>query len=68
MTMASNAYKTQVGTFDRTVTELLIARFSGQLKGWWDYHLTSQQQLDILHAIQIGEGGEPILDHLGNPI
>ena len=50
MTMASNAYKTQTGTSDRSVAELVIAGFSGQLKGWWDYHLTVQQQTDILYA------------------
>ena len=33
MTMASNAYKTQTGTSDSSVTELIIAGFSGQLKG-----------------------------------
>ncbi|ESQ29714.1 hypothetical protein EUTSA_v10023798mg [Eutrema salsugineum] len=33
MTMAANAYRTQVGNEDRTVAELLIAGFSGQLKG-----------------------------------
>ena len=32
--MASNAYKTQIGTTDKIVVELLIAGFSGQLKGW----------------------------------
>ena len=40
MTMAANAYKTQTGTLDKVIVELLIASFSGQLKGCWDYHLT----------------------------
>ena len=48
MTMASNAYKTQTGTSDRSVAELIITGFSGQLKGWWDYYLIIQQQTDIL--------------------
>jgi hypothetical protein len=39
MTMTANAYKTQTGTLDKAIVELLIAGFSGQLKGWWDYHL-----------------------------
>ena len=43
MTMASNAYKTQTRTSERSIAELIIAGFSGQLKGWWDYHLTIQQ-------------------------
>jgi hypothetical protein len=34
MTMAANAYKTQIGTSDKAIAELFIAGFSGQLKGW----------------------------------
>ena len=68
MTMASNAYKTQTGTSDRSVAELIIVGFSGQLKGWWDYHLTIQKQKDILYSIQKNEEGLPILDSLGNTI
>ena len=66
--MASNAYKTQTGTSDRSVAKLIIAGFSGQLKGWWDYHLTIQQQTDILYSIQKDEDGLPILDSLGNTL
>jgi hypothetical protein len=33
MIMAANAYKTQTGTSDKVIAELLIAGFSGQLKG-----------------------------------
>jgi len=33
MTMVANAYKTQTGTSDKAIVELLIAGFSGQLKG-----------------------------------
>ncbi|KAH9686207.1 hypothetical protein KPL70_014288 [Citrus sinensis] len=32
MTMAANAYKTQAGTSDRAISEILIAGFTGQLK------------------------------------
>jgi len=32
MTMTTNAYKTQIGTSDKAIAELLIAGFSGQLK------------------------------------
>ena len=45
ITIAVNAYKTQTGSMDKAIVELLIASFSGQLKGWWDYHLTPIQQL-----------------------
>ncbi|KAH9679745.1 hypothetical protein KPL71_026254 [Citrus sinensis] len=68
MTMAANAYKTQSGTSDRAIAEILIAGFTGQLKGWWDHLLTKLQQLDILNAIQSDESGAPILDELNNPI
>ncbi|KAH9734495.1 hypothetical protein KPL71_017395 [Citrus sinensis] len=67
MTMAANAYKTQAGTSDRAISEILIAGFTGQLKGWWDHLLTNQQQLDILNSIQVNENGAPILDEFNNP-
>ncbi|KAH9764271.1 hypothetical protein KPL70_001464 [Citrus sinensis] len=34
MTMAANAYKIQSGTSDKAIAEILIAGFTGQLKGW----------------------------------
>ncbi|KAH9697601.1 hypothetical protein KPL71_023672 [Citrus sinensis] len=68
MTMAANAYKTQQGTSDKAIAEILIAGFTGLLKGWWDYLLTQQQQLDILNSIQVDENGAPILDEFNSPI
>ncbi|KAH9657201.1 Endonuclease [Citrus sinensis] len=68
MTMAANAYKTQSGTSDKAIAEILIAGFTGQLKGWWDHLLTKQQQLEILDSIQIDENGAPILDEFNSPI
>ncbi|KAH9763180.1 hypothetical protein KPL70_001074 [Citrus sinensis] len=68
MTMAANAYKIQSGTSDKAIVEILIAGFTGQLKGWWDHLLTKKQQLDILNAIQIDENGAPILDEFNNLI
>ncbi|KAH9681204.1 hypothetical protein KPL71_026881 [Citrus sinensis] len=68
MTMAANAYKTQSGTSDKAIVEILIAGFTGQLKGWWDHLLTKQQQSDILNSIQIDENGAPICDELNDPI
>ena len=67
MTMAANAYRTQIGNEDKTVAELLIAGFSGQLKGWWDNYLTNQQRTEILDSIKTDEDNVPILDNLGNP-
>ena len=48
MTMAANAYKTQTDSIDKAIAELLIAGFLGQLKGWWDYHLTLVMALIFL--------------------
>ncbi|KAH9752751.1 hypothetical protein KPL71_014830 [Citrus sinensis] len=68
MTIAANAYKTQSGTSDKAIAEILIAGFTGQLKGWWDHLLTKQQQLDILNSIQVDENGASILDEFNSPI
>ena len=68
MTMAANAYKTQSETSNKAIAEILVAGFTGQLKGWWDHLLTKQQQLDILNAIQTDEYGAPILDELNDLI
>ncbi|GAV83153.1 hypothetical protein CFOL_v3_26604 [Cephalotus follicularis] len=67
MTMVSNAYKIK-NVADKVVTNLLIARFTRQLKGWWDNVLTIQQQTEILDSIQINETGEPILNLDNEPI
>ncbi|KAH9696559.1 Integrase catalytic domain-containing protein [Citrus sinensis] len=40
MTMVANAYKTQSGTSDKAIAEILIVDFIGQLKGWWGHLLT----------------------------
>ncbi|KAH9685822.1 hypothetical protein KPL70_014115 [Citrus sinensis] len=68
MTMAANAYKTQSGTSNKAIAEIIIASFTGQLKGWWNYLLTKQQQLDILNAIQTDEDRAPICDEFNSPI
>ena len=68
MTMAANDYKTQSGTSDRAKAEILVAGFTGQLKGWWDHLLTKQQQLDILNSIQVDKDRTLILDEFNSPI
>ncbi|GAV66705.1 hypothetical protein CFOL_v3_10215 [Cephalotus follicularis] len=67
MTMVSNAYKIKNAS-GKVVTNLLIARFTGQLKRWWENVLTIQQQTDILESIQINEIGEQILNLDNEPI
>uniref|UniRef100_A0A2K1YHU2 DUF7746 domain-containing protein n=1 Tax=Populus trichocarpa TaxID=3694 RepID=A0A2K1YHU2_POPTR len=68
MTMTANTYKTQTGTLDKAIAELLIVGFSGQLKGWWDYHLTKTDHLYILNSFQTYEDQTPIIDPSGNII
>ena len=68
MTMTANAYKTQTGTLDKAIVELLITGFSGQLKGWWDYHLTKTDHLHILNSIQTYQDQTSIFDPSGNTI
>ncbi|GAV90246.1 LOW QUALITY PROTEIN: zf-CCHC domain-containing protein, partial [Cephalotus follicularis] len=65
MTMVSNAHKIRNNS-DKTVANILIAGFTGQLKGWWDNVLTTQQQTEILEAIQVNELKEPIFDNNNN--
>ncbi|GAV88916.1 LOW QUALITY PROTEIN: MP domain-containing protein, partial [Cephalotus follicularis] len=62
MTMVSNAHKIR-NNFDKAVANILIAGFTGQIKGWWDNVLTTQQQTKILEAIQVNELKEPILNN-----
>ncbi|GAV68594.1 LOW QUALITY PROTEIN: hypothetical protein CFOL_v3_12097, partial [Cephalotus follicularis] len=62
MTMVSNAHKIR-NKSDKTVANLLLTGFAGQLKGWWDNVLITQQQTEILEAIQVNELKEQILDN-----
>ncbi|GAV91269.1 LOW QUALITY PROTEIN: zf-CCHC domain-containing protein, partial [Cephalotus follicularis] len=52
---------------DKTVANLLIAGFTGQLKSWCDNVLTTQQT-EILEAIQVNELKEQILNNNNEPI
>ncbi|GAV88189.1 hypothetical protein CFOL_v3_31612, partial [Cephalotus follicularis] len=62
MTMVSNAHKIRNNS-DKAVANILITGINGQIKGWWDNVLTTQQQTEILEAIQVNELKEPILNN-----
>ncbi|GAV91437.1 zf-CCHC domain-containing protein, partial [Cephalotus follicularis] len=62
MTMVCNAHKIRNDS-DKDVANILIAGFTSQIKGWWDNVLTTQQQTEILEAIQVNELKEPILNN-----
>ncbi|KAH9801496.1 hypothetical protein KPL71_001059 [Citrus sinensis] len=68
MGMAEESNFSLEGVERDSLEEILIAGFTGQLKGWWDHLLTKLQQLDIFNAIQTDENGAPILDEFNNPI
>ena len=68
MTMVSNAYKTQSSSSDHAIAQLLVAGFTGQLKGWWDYHLTIDDQQKILNAVKTDVDGIPIKTETGQDI
>ncbi|KAH9781408.1 hypothetical protein KPL71_008453 [Citrus sinensis] len=50
MTMAANAYKTQSGTSDKAIAEILIAGFTGQLKG--DPSHLRDKNAELLHNLR----------------
>ena len=68
MTMVSNVYKTQSQISDHAIAYLLVAGFLGQLKGWWDNYLITNEQNEILKAIKKDKDNQPILDEQNNEI
>ncbi|XP_060190666.1 uncharacterized protein LOC132619936 [Lycium barbarum] len=48
---------------ERTIADMIIASFTGQLKGWWDNYLTQDQRGSILNVVkrEPGENQEIIL-------
>ncbi|PKI59772.1 hypothetical protein CRG98_019837 [Punica granatum] len=65
MTMVSTAYKTQTRLSDLAIAHLLIAGFTGQLKGWWDNYLSPFQQNEILTSVKTDETGSSTEDEDG---
>ena len=45
------------GNEDKQIAKMVIAGFTGQLKGWWDNYLTIKNQNKILNTIK-EENGE----------
>ena len=44
MTMVVTAYQTSHECPEETIVDILVAGFSGQLKGWWDNYLTNDEK------------------------
>lgn len=44
MSMVATAYQTTHDCSEETIVNVLVAGFSGQLKGWWDNYLTEEER------------------------
>ena len=44
MTMVATTYQTSHECSEETIIDILVARFFGQLKGWWDNYLTNDEK------------------------
>jgi len=44
MTMVATTYQTSHECSEETIIDILVAGFSGQLKGWWDNYLTNDEK------------------------
>ncbi|KAK2987236.1 hypothetical protein RJ640_017426 [Escallonia rubra] len=62
MLMAANSARNRnPGESEDVIARYLIAGFTGQLRGWWDFYLTPTDQNNILNSIKIEPNGNPIL-------
>ncbi|KAL3533405.1 hypothetical protein ACH5RR_006926 [Cinchona calisaya] len=62
MTMVATAYKTSHNCIDQLMAHILVAGFTGQLKSWWDEHLSQNDRDNIFDAIRIDPEGNAIRD------
>ena len=66
--MLANTYKIIPDTSDHSIAYLLIAGFTGQLKGQWDNYLNDEQRSQILNAYKLDPFGQSIVDENDQPI
>ncbi|KAG5596408.1 hypothetical protein H5410_037640 [Solanum commersonii] len=50
-----------VNNTDKTICKMIITRFTGQLRGWWDNYMPSDARATIINAKAVNEG----VDNLG---
>ncbi|KRG89648.1 hypothetical protein GLYMA_20G037200v4 [Glycine max] len=60
MTMVATAYQTSHEFSEETIIDILVAGFSGQLKGWWDNYLTNKEKSKIYSAVKTDLNGKVI--------
>ncbi|KAL5123960.1 hypothetical protein HKD37_02G004443 [Glycine soja] len=60
MTMVATAYQTSHECSEETIIDILVAGFSGQLKGWWDNYLTNEEKSKIYNTVKTDLNGKVI--------
>ncbi|KAG5142871.1 hypothetical protein JHK82_018566 [Glycine max] len=60
MTMVATVYQTSHECSEETIIDILVAGFSGQLKGWWDNYLTNEEKSKIYSAVKTDLNGKVI--------
>ncbi|KAL5159338.1 hypothetical protein HKD37_15G043685 [Glycine soja] len=60
MTMVATAYQTSHECSEETIIDILVAGFSGQLKGWWDNYLTNEEKSKIYSTVKRDLNGKVI--------
>ncbi|KAH1198208.1 polyprotein [Glycine max] len=60
MTMVAMTYQTSHECSEETIIDILVAGFSGQLKGWWDNYLTNEEKSKIYSAVKTDLNGKVI--------
>ncbi|KAL5148481.1 hypothetical protein HKD37_13G035521 [Glycine soja] len=60
MTMVATTYQTSHECSEETIIDILVAGFSGQLKGWWDNYLTNEEKSKIYSAVKTDLNGKVI--------
>ncbi|XLS75089.1 hypothetical protein HN51_031954 [Arachis hypogaea] len=68
MTMVGTAYQDAHETSKEAIANVIVSRFSGQLKGWWDNYLSNSQKHSIFSAIKVDDQNEPIIGDDREPI
>ena len=60
MTILATAYSITHNCSEETIVEILVAGFSGQLKGWWDNYLSDYEKSKILGVVKTEPDETPI--------
>ncbi|KAH1086350.1 hypothetical protein GYH30_018049 [Glycine max] len=60
MTMVATTYQTSHECSEETIRDILVAGFSGQLKGWWDNYLMNEENFKIYSTVKTDLNGKVI--------